>query len=183
MNLYEQSQQLESLGLQWCRFGQSLGASIVLFKAEKKEHYAKAAPAVLGEVETLGMTAVIQNMSGSALTSIADVQEVLSEVKDPRLKVLLEVGHLHQCGFYWKDACDAYADRIVLVHLKDLKDGDSVVYGTGEVDLIGLFTHLKALQFKGDYVIELESKLMKGVEPVADALSRSLEFLTQNCPV
>ena len=80
----------------------------------------------LDAIEGLGVTPVVQNHSGTAVSSLADAREVHEGIADGRMKALLEVGHFHAAGVLWPDACDYLGDRIVLVHVKDQVGKQSV---------------------------------------------------------
>ena len=48
------------------------------------------------------------------------------------------------------------SDRIVLVHVNEIRAGQSVLFGTGEVDFPGLMQRIKSSGYSGDIVVELE---------------------------
>lgn len=137
-------------------FAAKMGASVVLFKARSRELYIRTARAFLDRIEGLPVTPVLQNHAGSPLTTLDDVRHVTEGIADPRMKTLLEVGHYHTAGVHWKDACDLLGDTIALVHIKDQIGNQSVPFGQGEIDLKGLFRHLKTAGYDGDIVIEME---------------------------
>ena len=138
------------------RFAQAIGARTVLYKADRRESYVRAARPFLDAIEGLALTPVVQNHFGTALTTLDDVREVLEGIADPRMKVLLEVGHFHSAQVSWKDACGYLGGRVALVHIKDQLGRQSVPFGTGEIDLPGLFSHLRASGYTGDFVVEME---------------------------
>ncbi|TVR54406.1 MAG: sugar phosphate isomerase/epimerase [Puniceicoccaceae bacterium] len=156
----------------------ALGASIVLYKAKTREAYVRGAPRALDLLESRGLTPVLQNHRGSALDSLENTLTTLEQINDPRMKVLLEVGHLHAAGCPWQAAWPALGSRTVLVHIKDIADGRSVPYGTGEVDLRGLFSTLSDHGYEGDIVVEIEIR----EEPETDRhLREALDFLRTHC--
>jgi len=137
-------------------FAAAVGAGIVLYKAKTRDLYVRAAGAVLDAAERLGVTPVLQNHFGTAVQTLDDVREVLAGVADARLRSLLEVGHFHSAGVPWREALEALGGRIALVHVKDQVGRQSVPFGTGEIDLPGLFGELAAAGYEGDFVIEME---------------------------
>ena len=138
------------------RFARALGASVVLFKADSRPRYIDTAGPWLDAIKGLGLVPVVQNHAGSPITNLDDVGEVLDGIADPRMKAVLEVGHFHSAGVPWRSACDRLGDRIALVHIKDQVGKQSVPFGTGEIDLPGLFGHLAAMGYTGDFVVEME---------------------------
>ncbi|MEX0775160.1 MAG: TIM barrel protein [Phycisphaeraceae bacterium] len=140
------------------RFAAQLGATIVLFKAVSRPAYIEAAPAYLDAIQGLGVTPVLQNHAGTAITTLDDFRQVIDGVADPRMKTLLEVGHFHKVGVSWRQGYHLLGDSVALVHIKDMIGGQSVPFGAGEVDLPGLFEHLTAAGYRGQYVVEMEVK-------------------------
>ena len=137
-------------------FAKGIGASIVLFKADTIERFIEAGPHYLDRVEGLGITPVLQNHYGTAISSLDDFSQVINGINDPRMKTLLEVGHFHSAGVSWKAGYDLLGDSIALVHIKDQIGKQSVPFGTGEIDLVALFQHLESVGYAGDYVVEME---------------------------
>jgi sugar phosphate isomerase/epimerase len=154
------------------RFARAVGAEIVLFKAATRELYARAARPFLDATDGLGLTAVVQNHAGTALSSLDDVRAALEAIADDRMRALLEVGHFHSVGVGFRDAYAALGPRVALVHIKDQIGAQSVAFGTGEIDLPGLFELLATGGYKGKIVVEMEVKDRENtVKYLADALT------------
>src|SRR5882672_8617064 len=139
-----------------CRFAKALGAEVVLYKATSRPGYRAAATRFLDGACDLGLTPVVQNHAGTAVSTLEDVREVLDGIADDRLKALLEVGHFHSVGVGWKRAYEQLEGRIALVHIKDQIGRQSVPFGSGEIDLPGLFARLDEDRYRGKYVVEME---------------------------
>lgn len=142
--------------IQAARFAARIGASVVLFKADSRPLYLQAGHRFLDEIKGIAVTPAIQNHFGTAVSTLDDVKEVHEGLADPRMKAVLEVGHFHSAGVHWQEACEYLGERIALVHVKDQVARQSVPFGTGEIDLPGLFRHLAHLDFGGDVVVEME---------------------------
>jgi sugar phosphate isomerase/epimerase len=143
------------------RYASVLGGegTCVLFKAATREIFGQVGKRFLNalEKERLGVVPVVQNHRGTAITTLDDYQEVLTRVNDSRLKGILEVGHFQRVGTPWKPAWDVLGDTIALIHLNDInKEGASVLFGTGEVDIPGLMQAVRDRNFDGNVVVELE---------------------------
>jgi sugar phosphate isomerase/epimerase len=141
------------------RYAAGLGAKVVLFKAASRELYAKVGPRFLEALTAanLGLTPVLQNHRGGPIQTLDDFKEVLQSLDyDPRMKTLLEVGQFHRAGVEWRKGWEWMGERIALIHVNDIREGQSVLYGTGEVDLGGLMRQVKASGYGGDIVVELE---------------------------
>jgi sugar phosphate isomerase/epimerase len=139
------------------RFAAALGVKVVLFKAKSRPAYVQAARPFLDAIQGLPVTPVLQNHKGTPITTLEDFREVLAGIGDPRLKALLEVGHFHSVGVSWRAGWELLKDRLALVHIKDQVGAQSVPFGTGEVDLMGLLRHLDATGYAGDLVVEMET--------------------------
>jgi sugar phosphate isomerase/epimerase len=137
----------------------------------------EAAPAVLEEASRLGATVVLQNHAGTAIESAADYATLFDRIGDPRLGGTLEVGHFLKAGIRWEEGYDALRGRVSLVHLKDMRDRESVEYGEGEVDFGALFRRLKADGYRGPLVIEYESNDMTARPPGGARAVRHLRNL------
>ncbi|MBN1674441.1 MAG: TIM barrel protein [Kiritimatiellae bacterium] len=142
--------------VQGARFAKALGAPIVLYKAASRELYVRGARRVLDECEQLGITAVLQNHCGTPIASLDDFRTVIDSINDNRMRTLLEVGHFHSAGVSWREGCACLGARIALIHIKDQIGRQSVPFGTGEIDLPGLFRHMAECGYTGDYVVEME---------------------------
>ena len=99
---------------------------------------------------------MLQNHKGSAITTLQDFREVLRAVNDPHMKAVLEVGHFQRAGVHWRDGWDLLGERIALIHVNDIRDGESVPFGTGTVDFAGLMKQIKQSGYAGNIVLELE---------------------------
>lgn len=161
-------------------FARQIGAEIVLFKAATLDLYIQAAPPYLDATEALGVTPVLQNHAHSPLATLDDFRTILAGVNDPRLKTLLEVGHFHTVGVSWKQGYDLLGDSIRLVHIKDQIGPKSVRFGTGEIDLPGLFRHMRSAGYTGGYVVEMENE---DRENTLDYLEDAVRYLDEECGV
>lgn len=169
-----------SLGeaVQAARFAAAIGAGVVLFKATSRANYVRAAGPFLDAIEGLPVTPVLQNHAGTAISTLEDFREVLEGVDDPRMKALLEVGHFHSVGVSWRQGCDLLGDLIALVHIKDQIGPQSVPFGAGEIDLPGLFGHMRSVGYTGDYVVEME---VKDRENTLKYLAEAREYIERYC--
>ena len=84
------------------------------------------------------------------------------DAADPRyVKLLLDVAHYQQGGGDPVRAVKEYADRIGLLHIKDVESTDRqyrfVELGRGTVDLKGVFAALRDVKYRGWAVIELDA--------------------------
>jgi inosose dehydratase len=125
----------------------------------------------------IGIPVAYHNHMNSIGERPEEVDWVL-ESTDPRhVKVLLDVAHYQQGGGDPVRAIKKYADRILLLHIKDLESplpgntGDPmrsyrfVELGRGKVNLKAVFTALQEVKFKGWAVVELDAVPDKAKTP------------------
>ncbi|HOR27822.1 MAG TPA: sugar phosphate isomerase/epimerase family protein [Candidatus Sumerlaeota bacterium] len=152
------------------RFARDLGAQIVLFKANTRPLYIESARRFLDAIDGLGVTPVLQNHFGTAISTLEDFRAVIEGINDSRMKTLLEVGQFHSAGVDWRRAADFLGESIALVHIKDQIGPQSVPFGQGEIDLPGLFRYLDGAGYAGKVVVEMEVKDAENtVKYLADA--------------
>jgi sugar phosphate isomerase/epimerase len=160
------------------RFADALGARIVLYKATSRPIYIAAARAFLDAIADLDVAPVVQNHYGTPVSTLEDVREVHEGIDDDRMQGLLEVGHFHSAGVHWRDGAEYLGDRIALVHIKDQVGRKSVPYGTGQIDLPGLFDYLHEQGYEGDYVVEME---VEKRARTLDYLEDALDYIAAHC--
>ncbi len=161
-------------------FAAALGVKVVLFKATNRPNYIATARTFLDRTESLGLITVVQNHAGSPITTLEDYREVLDGIHDDRLEAVLEVGHFHTAGIPWRKGYTFLEGRIGLVHIKDQVGPVSVPYGTGEIDLPGLFEQLRTAQCRAPVVVEME---VKDAENTLRYLEEAMAYLKQECGV
>ena len=155
------------------KFADELGAEVMLYKANSRELYVNYAKKFTELTEHLKIIPVIQNHYGTPLTTLSDVKEVTEGISG--FKNLLEVGHFHSAGVSWREGYDYLGiDRVSLVHIKDQAGSQSVPFGSGEIDLKGLFLQLENDGYKGKYVVEMEVSDSENTEKY---LAMAIEYL------
>ena len=142
--------------VQAARFAEALGAEVALFNADTRPIMIQALPRYLDAVEGVNVAVAVQNHPGRALETGEHYREVYEGVgDDPRLKGVLEVGSFHHFGWSWRQGYDLLEGRIALVHIKDMVGRQSVPFGTGDVDIVGLIAHMRAVGYEGKFTLEM----------------------------
>ena len=146
--------------VKWACFAEELKIPVCVFNAAEKKSYAKLLAKMLEEVESreLGFNLLVQIHEGRSIETFEDVQDILGEVKHPRVMALHELGSFHAVGVSWQKVIDNFWPRIGLFHLKDMVGSQSVPFGTGEIDFAALFNEVEKIGYQGDFVIELNPK-------------------------
>lgn len=166
------------LAIDEARFASALGATVVNYRGESKKAAIEGAEPFMEAVGGLGLTPVIQLHEGRAIGTLEDVIEVLAGIGDRRFKALLEVGSYHALGITWDKACRELGDDIGLVHVKDMVGAQSVAFGKGEVDLRGLFRHMREIGYGGYYVVEIANE---DPQNTSRYIGEALEYIRENC--
>ena len=137
-----------------------------------------------GECEARGLTQTVHCHVDSLLETEDEVRRMLAETS---AKVVLETGHLSIGGFDPVEMATDFADRVGLVHLKDLDRGVAArlnakeltlmeavqaglfpPLGDGDLDLTKVITQLEAGGYAGWYVIEQDVAITDGEPPVGE---------------
>ena len=166
--------------LRGVRMAETIGAKVVVFKADSIATYIRTASPVLDAVEKAGITPAVQNHDNSPIMTLTDVQAVHEGIADSRMKALLEVGHFHAVDVGWPQACEYLGNRIVHVHLKDQIGKQGVPFGKGEIDIAALLRHLESSGYTGHYLIEMEVVDNKNT---LHYFNEALRYMEENWPV
>jgi inosose dehydratase len=133
-----------------------------------------------------GVTAAYHHHMGSLGEKPEEIDRVL-DATDPRyVRLLLDVAHYQAGGGDPVAAIRRYRDRILFLHIKDLRrpvsaDGPAyqfVELGRGVVDLKGVFAALRDIGFKGWAVVELD-RVPDGSRTPKDANAISKRYLEE----
>jgi inosose dehydratase len=123
----------------------------------------------------LGIQVAYHPHMGSMGEKPADIERILA-ASDPRyVRLLLDVAHYREGGGDPAAAIRQYADRLLFLHIKDLRRGSAgapfqfVELGRGSVDLPGVFAALRDVRFNGWAVVELDAVPDTGGSPKASA--------------
>jgi inosose dehydratase len=89
------------------------------------------------------------------------------------------VGHFLAAGVHWRRALPVLGEHVAYVHVKDLRDGQVVMYGEGDADLPSLFEAMRSRGYHGGYVVEIEGSIR---EHNGEAnLERCVQYLREKC--
>jgi inosose dehydratase len=138
------------------------------------------------QTSALGVQVAYHPHMGSIGEKPNDVDRVL-DATDPRyVRLLLDVAHFQAGGGDPVGAVRRYKDRLLFLHIKDLRrtpaGGPSsyqfVELGRGTVDLRGVFAALRDVGFKGWAIVELDS-VPDRTETPKEAAAVSKRYLEQ----
>ncbi|MBT4091871.1 MAG: sugar phosphate isomerase/epimerase [Deltaproteobacteria bacterium] len=108
--------------------------------------------------------------------NIDEFMKILDLVGDERLKVNLDTSNIDPTTIV--DLARRVADRVVHLHVKDIKEGNNrIVFGTGEVDFVGIFKELKNVGYDGWLSLETMSggkeELKIAIEHITNAWNKA----------
>lgn len=133
-------------------------------------------------VSAMGVGLAYHNHMGNLGETPDEVDRIMEAADGRYVKLLLDVAHYTQGGGDPVKAIKKYRDRLLFLHIKDVEspvpqvageppeDYRFVELGRGKVNLPGIFAALKAIQFRGWAIVELDSVPDKTRTPKAAAL-------------
>lgn len=101
--------------------------------------------------------------------------ELAEAVNHPRLRLTLDIGHLHCQGEPIVDAIRAHADRLVNVHIEDMRHGvhEHLAFGDGEIAFAPVLRALGDVVYENGVYVELARHSHDAIETAR----RSIRFL------
>ncbi len=109
-----------------------------------------------------GVRVGLHNHMGGIAQSAEQFARLLDATDPNYVKVLLDVAHYRQGGGDPAEAVRKHADRLLFVHLKDVKSAGTapgyqfVELGRGDVDLPSVIAALRSIHFRGWAIVELD---------------------------
>ena len=102
--------------------------------------------------------------------------DTLAKIKkmDPRIGLCIDVGHVRRSGFDPSYCIKKCSDRLMDVHIKDLKSiqlvSDVCEVGRGKLDIPGILRTLISIKFKGIVAFEYEKDLNDPLAGLAESV-------------
>jgi sugar phosphate isomerase/epimerase len=127
------------------------------------------------KVKETGIKLAIHNHGpGDALFPTPAVAYEQVKGMDPRLGLCLDIGHSERAGVDPSAAAEAFASRILDVHLKDVsaasKDGGFVEIGRGVIDIPKFLRTLVKLNYRGTASFEYEKDAKDPLAGLAESV-------------
>jgi len=113
---------------------------------------------------------------GMLVDTMARYAELVAAAASPRLKLTLDIGHLHCLGETPIAAViHRWADRLVNVHIEDMRRGahEHLMFGEGEIDFRPVIASLAEIGYDGPVNVELTRHRHEG----CPAARRAYEYL------
>jgi sugar phosphate isomerase/epimerase len=132
--------------------------------------------AVLEYAERAGVTVGFEPEPGMLIDTMAAYAELVARIDSPRLKLTLDVGHLHCQGETpIANVIRQWANGLVNVHIEDMRRGvhEHLMFGEGEMDFPPIIAALAEIGYDGGVHVELSRHSHDG--PIA--ARRAYDFL------
>ena len=163
--------------------GRDLGASVVSFWAgidrgdpeDARPTLVSGVAQACDAVRDHGLVPALEPEPGMAVATVADYTALASELGDAAPGLCLDVGHLYVTGEGEpEDVIPAVANRIVQVHLEDIRRGvhEHLLPGSGDVDFRSVKNTLERVGYDGPACFELSRS--SHLAPDAVALCRDI---------
>lgn len=132
---------------------------------------------VLDYAEQRQMTIGFEPEPGMFIDTMARYEQLLKQISHPRLRLTLDVGHLHCQGETPLGAMiERWGPQLVNVHLEDMRSGvhEHLMFGEGEIDFAAVLKSLLRTGYAGGVHVELSRHSHDG----PNAAAKSIEFLS-----
>lgn len=137
--------------------------------------------------EKLGLTLAIETEASNVVSSPEKARRIMDDIGSPRLKMILDMANLFPAGTAKKEnvratikrAVDFFGGDIVILHGKDIREGDGIDFcGTGDgiIDFTYAAALMRKIGYKGDmflHGIYDEDKFMSAAGYWRDCWERS----------
>ena len=144
------------------------------------ERLAEGLEQVLNYADDRNVNIGFEPEPGMLIDSLSSFEALLQWVDSPRLKLTLDIGHLFCQGeFPIRDYIFRYQDRLVNVHIEDMKAGvhEHLMFGEGQIDFPPIIDGLKEANYQGGIHVELS----RHSHDAANIAKRAFDFLSPLC--
>jgi L-ribulose-5-phosphate 3-epimerase len=128
---------------------------------------------VLEYAEQRQVTVGFEPEPGMFIDTMARYEQLLQAIDHPRLKLTLDVGHLHCLGeTLISTVIERWGSRLVNVHLEDMRAGvhEHLMFGEGEIDFPPIFKSLLRVGYAGGVHVELSRHSHDGPAAAAQSI-------------
>jgi L-ribulose-5-phosphate 3-epimerase len=111
---------------------------------------------------------------GMLIDTMNSFEELLDKIESPRLRLTLDIGHLHCLGETpIAGVIRRWGDQIVNVHIEDMRAGvhEHLMFGKGEIDFPPVIAALAEVGYDGGVHVELSRHSHDGPAAAAKAFA------------
>ena len=127
---------------------------------------------VLSHAESVGVDIGFEPEPGMLVDTTSSFGQLLEQVSSPRLKMTMDIGHLHCLGeIPIADYIRRWSGMIVNIHLEDMVRGkhEHLMFGEGEIDFAPVIQSLREIGYKQGIHVELSRHSHNAAEIVRQA--------------
>lgn len=153
------------------------------FSDEDYKRQAMLLTEVSKRVSVYGVKTGLHNHMGSIAQSPEQLERIM-DASDPKyVKLLLDTGHYKQGGGDPAAAVKKYKDRLICLHLKDVKPSslssgyEFTELGHGTVDFPAVIAALHSIRFQGWVIVELDGKRTGSVPTAKESAAMNKEYI------
>jgi len=153
------------------------------FTADDYKREGQLLTEIAKRVSDYGVRTGFHNHMGTIGQSPQQVEQIL-DASDPNyVKLELDTGHYQQGGGNPAKAIQQYSDRLLFLHLKDVKPAPTrsgyefTELGQGTVDFPAVFSALQKIRFRGWAIVELDGEQSGVVRTPKQSAEMSKQYL------
>lgn len=134
-------------------------------------------------VSAYGVKTGLHNHMGSIAQSPEQLERIMDTTDPKYVNLLLDTGHYKQGGGDPAAAVKKYKDRLICLHLKDVKPSSSssgyefTELGHGTVDFPAVIAALHSIRFQGWVIVELDGKRTGTVPTAKESAAINKEYI------
>jgi inosose dehydratase len=153
------------------------------FSNEDYKRQAMLLTEVSKRVSAYGVRTGLHNHMGSIAQSPEQLERIMDGSDPEYVKLLLDTGHYKQGGGDPAAAVKKYADRLICLHLKDVKPSplsagyEFTELGHGTVDFPAVIAALHSIRFQGWVIVELDGKRSGSVPTAKESAAMNKEYI------
>ncbi|MBL7190592.1 sugar phosphate isomerase/epimerase [bacterium] len=109
------------------------------------------------EAEKLGIDFAVEPEPGTVIHNSEDMESLIDRVKNPRLKINLDIGHSYLTeNDIFDDICK-WSGIFVHTHIEDMKRSihEHLIPGEGDLDFLKIFSIFRSIGYDGYFTIDL----------------------------
>ena len=153
------------------------------FSDEDYKRQAKLLTEVSKRVSAYGVKTGLHNHMGSIAQTPEQLERIMDATDPKYVHLLLDTGHYQQGGGDPAAAVKKYADRLICLHLKDVKPSslqagyEFTELGHGTVDFPAVIAALDSIKFRGWAIVELDGKRSGTVPTPKESASTNKTYI------
>ena len=110
------------------------------------------------ELRAMGLRLSIHNHTHEVAHDAEELRRLLAQTRPDDVGLLFDVGHVHFDEVDVAAFVREHGARITGLHVRDVKDGDEVLIGTGKVDFEGLGAAIRDTGWQGWVIVEVNKR-------------------------